>query len=40
MDLLPLITTGAYVYLVTLGLTWALSAPRDSGPHLDFTWIW
>ena len=40
MDLLPLIPTGAYVYLVTLVLTWASSGPSDTGPHLGFTWIW
>ena len=28
------------MYLVTLVLTWASSGPSDSGPHLDFTWIW
>ena len=40
MYLLPLIPTGAYVYLVTLVLTWASSGPSDYGPHLGFTWIW
>ena len=40
MDLLPLIPTGAYVYLVTLVLTWASSGPSDTGTYLGFTWIW
>ena len=40
MDLLPLINTGAHVYLVTLVLTWDSSGPSESGPHQGFRWIW
>ena len=40
MDLLPLIPTGASRVHGNSVLTWASSGSGDSGPYLDFTWIW
>ena len=38
--LVTLVRTWPHLDLVTLVPTWASPGSGDSGPHMDFTWIW